>query len=74
MQIVSEKGDIYKAVEEASKAVRQLGSLLFEMEVLRSFLETRSDLRYFDSRVAPAKLVAHKAIEKLQGRLNLDFE
>ena len=74
MQIVSEKVDISNAVEEASKAVRQLGSLLFEMEVLRSFLETRSDLRYFDTRVTPAKLVAHKAIEKLQGRLNLYIE
>ena len=70
MQIVSEKRDVSKAVDEASKAVRQLGFLLFEMEVLRSFLETRSDLRYFDARVTPAKLVAHKAIQKLQGRLN----
>ena len=74
MQMVSEKQDISKAVEEASKAVRQLGTLLFEMEVLRSFLETRSDLRYFDSRVTPAKLVAHKAIARLQGRLSLYFE
>ena len=73
MQIASEKVDISKAIEKASKAVRQLGSLLFEMEVLRSFLETRSDLRYFDTRVAPAKLVAHKAIQKLQGRLNCDL-
>ena len=67
MKVVSQKEDICKAIEEASKAVRQLGSLLFEMEVLRSFLETRTDLRYFDSRVKPAKLVAHRAVEKLQG-------
>ena len=69
MQIISKIEDIFRAVEDASKAVRQLGSLLFEMEVLRSFLETRTDLRYFDARVKPAKLVAHKAVEKLQGKI-----
>ena len=31
-------------MEQAGKAVRQLGSLLFEMEVLRSFLETEAEL------------------------------
>ena len=59
--------DITRAVELASRAVRQLGSLLFEMEVLRSFLETKTDLKYFDSRVKPAKLLAHKAVEMLKG-------
>ena len=62
-----------KAVEHASKAVRQLGSLLFEMEVLRSFLETRTDLKYFDTRVKPAKLLAQKAVEKLKGK-NLNIQ
>ena len=55
------------AVEHAGKAVRQLGSLMFEMEVLRSFLETSSELRYFDGRVNPAKIVAHRAVNKLKG-------
>ena len=54
-------------LEQASKAVRQLGSLMFEMEVLRSFLETGSELRYFDSRVNPAKIVAHRAVNRLKG-------
>ena len=67
IQIGSKNEDIYKAVEDASKAVRQLGSLLFEMEVLRSFLETKTDLKYFDTRVKPAKLIAHKAVEKIKG-------
>ena len=56
-------------LEQASKAVRQLGSLMFEMEVLRSFLETASELRYFDSRVNPAKIVAHRAVNRLKGCL-----
>ena len=63
----SREEEICKAVDDASRAVRQLGSLLFEMEVLRSFLENKTDLRYFDSRVQPAKLVAHKAVERLKG-------
>ena len=54
-------------VEQASKAVRQLGSLMFEMEVLRSFLETEAELRYFDTRVNPAKINAHKAVNRLKG-------
>ena len=61
---VSEEGLV---LEQASKAVRQLGSLMFEMEVLRSFLETSSELRYFDGRVNPAKIVAHRAVNKLKG-------
>lgn len=55
------------AVEQAGKAVRQLGSLMFEMEVLRSFLETEGELRYFDSRVNPAKLLAHRVVDNLKG-------
>ncbi len=51
----------------ASVAVRQLGSLLFEMEVLRSYLEA-TDLTYFDARVVPAKTAALVAIHGLQGR------
>ena len=62
-------------LEQASKAVRQLGSLMFEMEVLRSFLETSSELRYFDSRVNPAKIVAHRAVNRLKGLYdNLIFQ
>ena len=63
---ISEEGFV---LEQASKAVRQLGSLMFEMEVLRSFLETASELRYFDSRVNPAKRVAHRAVNRLKGCL-----
>ena len=55
-----------QTVEQASRAVRQLGSLMFEMEVLRSFLETEAELRYFDARVGPAKVVAHKAVNNLK--------
>ena len=61
---VSEEGIV---LEQASKAVRQLGSLMFEMEVLRSFLETSSELRYFDGRVNPAKKIAHRAVNRLKG-------
>ena len=55
------------AVCHAGKAVRQLGSLLFEMEVLRSFLETEAELRYFDTRVNPAKVLAHRVVNNLKG-------
>ena len=54
-------------MSEAGKAVRQLGSLLFEMEVLRSFLETEAELRYFDLRVNPAKLLDHRVVNNLKG-------
>ena len=60
-------------VEEASRAVRQLGSLMFEMEVLRSFLETEAELRYFDTRVNPAKGEAHAAVNKLKGSQKINF-
>ena len=56
-----------RAVEQAGKAVRQLGSLLFEMEVLRSFLETEAELRYFDNRVSPGKVLAHRVVNNLKG-------
>ena len=56
-----------REVELASKAVRQLGSLLFEMEVLRSFLETKPELKYFDRRVIPGKIKAFIAVQKLKG-------
>ena len=54
-------------VERASRSVRKLGSLLFEMEVLRSFLETKHELKYFDRRVMPCKIRAYVAIQKLKG-------
>ena len=54
-------------VEQASRSVRQMGSLLFEMEVLRSFLETESEVKYFDKRVMPCKIRAYVAIQKLKG-------
>ena len=54
-------------VERASRSVRHLGSLLFEMEVLRSFLVLEPELKYFDKRVIPGKIRAYIAIRKLKG-------
>ena len=62
---------MYVEVEHASRSVRQLGSLLFEMEVLRSFLETELELKFFDKRVIPCKMKAFIAIRKLKGILSL---
>ena len=43
-----------------------MGSLLFEMEILRSYLDP-VDLPYFDAQVIPAKTSALVAIHGLQG-------
>ena len=59
--------EISSELDLASQSVRKLGSLLFEMEVLRSFLDTESELTYFDKRVIPCKLKAYLAIQKLKG-------
>ena len=59
--------ELSSEVERASRSVRKLGSLLFEMEVLRSFLETKHELKYFDRRVMPCKIRAYVAIQKLKG-------
>ena len=63
---VSDWDSVRREVDAASRSVRQLGSLLFEMEVLRSYLE-QQDLPYFDQRVEPAKKQALLAIRQLQG-------
>ena len=63
----SNQSEISSELERASRSVRKLGSLLFEMEVLRSFLETESEIRYFDKRVMPCKIRAYVAIQKLKG-------
>ena len=63
----SNQSEISSELERASRSVRKLGSLLFEMEVLRSFLETESEIKYFDKRVVPCKIRAYVAIQKLKG-------
>ena len=65
-EAVSDWDSVRREVDAASRSVRQLGSLLFEMEVLRSYLE-QQDLPYFDQRVEPAKKQALLAIRQLQG-------
>ena len=67
LQAQSDWAGVRKEVDLASRHVRQLGSLLFEMEVLRSYLEPH-ELPYFDARVIPAKTSALVAIHGLQGK------
>ena len=62
---------LQEEIERASISVRRLGSLLFEMEVLRSFLDDESDIQYFDTRVNPAKLETYNAIKKIRGTVKL---
>ena len=66
LEAASNWDSVRREVDAASRSVRQLGSLLFEMEVLRSYLE-QQDLPYFDQRVEPAKKQALLAIRQLQG-------
>ena len=61
-------------VEQASRSVRQMGSLLFEMEVLRSFLETETEIKHFDKRVMPCKIRAYVVIQKLKGNDSIDTD
>ncbi len=56
-------------VDEAARAVRQLGTLLFEMEILRTYLE-QQDLQFFDSILEPAKTTAFIAVQGLVGECN----
>ena len=53
-----------------TNAVHALGALLFEMEVIRSYLEPH-ELPYFDATLAPAQNSSIKALNRLQGKLNL---
>ncbi len=53
-------------MDEAARAVRQLGTLLFEMEILRTYLE-QQDLQFFDSILEPAKTTAFIAVQGLVG-------
>ena len=55
-------------IEDATKAVHSLGALLFEMEVIRSYIESY-EVPYFDARLAPAHISALKLTTKLQGWL-----
>ena len=56
-----------REVDHASRSVRQLGALIFEMEVLRSYL-AQHELPFFDAKVIPAKTSALVAIHALQGQ------
>ena len=69
LQTLGDWSGVRREVDLASRNVRQLGSLLFEMEVLRSYLEPH-ELPYFDARVIPAKTAALVAIHGLQGEKN----
>ena len=50
-----------------TNAVHALGALLFEMEVIRSYLEPH-ELPYFDATLAPAQNSSVKALNRLQGK------
>ena len=54
-------------IEDATRAVHSLGALLFEMEVIRSYIETY-EVPYFDARLAPAHISALKLTSKLRGK------
>ena len=65
---------VVSEVDEATRAVHQLGTLLFEMEILRTYLE-QADLQLFDSILEPAKTTAFIAVHGLVGNfLPLSFE
>ena len=70
LQKLSDWHGIRFEVDESTKAVHALGALLFEMEVIRSYLEPH-ELPYFDATISPAQTSALKAINKLQGKVNL---
>ena len=54
-------------IEDATRAVHSLGALLFEMEVIRSYIETY-EVPYFDARLAPAHISALKLTSRLRGK------
>ena len=53
----------------STKAVHALGALLFEMEVIRGYLEPH-ELPYFDATLAPAQNSSIKALNRLQGKIS----
>lgn len=62
-------GDLHalgQELELASDSVRRLGRLLYEMEMLRSYLDP-SELPYFDAKVIPCQAKALMAVRDLQG-------
>ena len=54
-----------------TNAVHALGALLFEMEVIRSYLEPH-ELPYFDATLAPAQNSSVKALNRLQGKIKFN--
>ena len=59
---------VVSEVDDATRAVHQLGTLLFEMEILRTYLE-QADLQLFDSILEPAKTTAYVAVQGLVGKI-----
>ena len=53
----------------STNAVHALGALLFEMEVIRGYLEPH-ELPYFDATLAPAQNSSIKALNRLQGKIS----
>ena len=53
-------------VEDFKMIVKDLSQSFF-LKVLRSFLETEAELIYFDNRVSPGKMLAHKVVNNLKG-------
>ena len=68
LQKLSDWNGIRFEVDVSTHAVHALGALLFEMEVIRSYLEPH-ELPYFDATLAPAQNSSLKAINKLQGKI-----
>jgi hypothetical protein len=67
LQKLNDWNGIRFEVDVTTNAVHALGALLFEMEVIRSYLEPH-ELPYFDATLAPAQNSSVKALNRLQGK------
>ncbi|CAB4061756.1 STX17 [Lepeophtheirus salmonis] len=65
LQRLGDWEEVSREVNRATKSVHQLGVLLFEIEILRTYVE-EPDLNYFDVRVNPAKTSTLVAVHGLQ--------
>ena len=72
LQAIGDWEGVASEVDEASGAVHQLGTLLFEMEILRTYLE-QNDLQLFDAILEPAKTTAFVAVQGLVGNIIQTF-
>ena len=68
LEKLSDWNGIRFEVDVTCEAVHALGALLFEMEVIRSYLEPH-ELPYFDATLAPAQNSSVKALNRIQGKL-----